>query len=121
MARTFGRFKLFRGLLTDGVIDPALLEQIRNFANASDVSARSIGIEYLESSGEIIISFGFAVDIDPESVNFEFKKIGNVNSSPLDVLENVLTTEAAAFNSLICHEFFVDKAGDMYAIFMYTV
>jgi hypothetical protein len=118
MAQTFGRFKLFKGSLT-AIQD--ILNKITEFANAPNVSPRSVGVEYLEKDQQVVVSIGFAHETDDKTVGFETSVVGNINTDELIVLESKLEEEASKIAGVICHEFFIDEKGDMHVIFMKSV
>jgi hypothetical protein len=113
----FARFKLFKGTFIN-VISPELLAEVKAFADDPNVSARSIGIEYLEHDNSVVVSLGFSNETDHSKVEFDLALIGNLNTNSLEDLEFHMAHHAAELGNVICHEFFVTETGDMYAIFM---
>lgn len=57
-----GKFKVFAGPLhADDTISP-LAEEVSRFVRESRAAAKSIGVEYLESAGRLIITLGYRDD-----------------------------------------------------------
>ena len=111
------KFKLFRGTIAEGKLSKELLKQLKSFTTQEKIDAKSIGIEYLESLNEVIVSLGYAEKKSKVSVDFKLKKIGNL-SLGLPALEVASEKVASKLENIICHELFVDGSNDCHMIFM---
>lgn len=111
------KFKIFQGTLENGKLSKSLTQELKKFAAQPKVDPKSIGIEYLESKNEVIVSLGYAEKTNKKSIEFSLKKIGNL-SEGLNVLELKAEKVAAKFDKIICHELFVDGTDEFHMIFM---
>lgn len=112
------KFKIFQGSIDNGKLSKPLMAELKKFSAQDKVDPKSIGIEYLESKNEVIVSLGYAEKKSKVSVDFKLKQIGNL-SDGLNVLE--LKAEKAATkleDSIICHELFIDGSNNFHMIFM---
>jgi hypothetical protein len=114
------KFKIFRGPSVKGQFD-ALFAQLEAFANQPNHSAKSIGVEYLESNKELIITLGYTdVQGQGNNVKLEVKKIGALSQSN-EALESSIQSTAHALKNVICHALYITENDDMNMIFMYDI
>jgi hypothetical protein len=114
------KFKIFRGTASHGSFD-AVFTQVESFANLPNHSAKSIGVEYLEQSDEVLITLGYT-DIEGQGNDVALKliSIGSLDQEP-SVLEASIAQAAQSLHLVICHAFFIDKANQMQMVFMYDI
>lgn len=111
------KFKIFQGSLEGGKLSKGLISQLKKFTTGDKVDPKSIGIEYLESKSEVIVSLGYAAKKSKTSVDFKLKRIGNL-SEGLPGIEAKAEKTASTIDNIICHELFVDLNDDLHMIFM---
>jgi hypothetical protein len=106
------RFRFFQCL-------DSKLDEVLAFVNLPSIMPNSIGVEYLESMGILLISIGYSETEGALGlVGLHRVKLGSINNDSLALLEQRMSQEAAALDGVICHEMYVDAQGDMHAIFM---
>jgi len=111
------KFKIFQGTLEEGKLSKSLTKELKKFAAQPKVDPKSIGIEYLESKKEVIVSLGYAERSNKKTIDFKLKQIGNLSEGS-NVLELKSEKAASKFENIICHELFVDGSDNMHMIFM---
>src|SRR5262245_1404377 len=75
-----GKFKVFTGQLeSDGTMG-AMSDEVEAWVKAANVSPKSIGVEFLESAGQLILSIGYRDDESPYAVKLQTVRIGKVDS-----------------------------------------
>ena len=115
-----GKFKVFAGPLNaDDTIGP-LAEEISGFVRDSKAAAKSIGVEYLESAGRLIITLGYRDDEEGYPVKISSISLGKIETlgGGFDELERKMTEASAQFSNIICHELYVTGDRDFMMIFM---
>ena len=117
MTQTHEKFKIFRGAAEAGSFN-SVFNQLETFANLPNHAAKSIGVEYLEDSKELIVSLGYtAVEGQGNSVKVEVKPIGNLSESN-EALETKIGEAAHNLNNVICHALYITETDDLSMIFM---
>ncbi len=120
-AQVHEAFKLFAGKLDSGGHITELAKQVTAWAASGKVAPKSIGIEFVESSKQIIFSVGYRQDEAGYGVKIASAKIGKVSAldaGELSRLERALTEAAAAQSDVICHELYVTDANELYMVTM---
>lgn len=113
------RFKVFVG---DSV--EALNAQVTAFTAGATVAAKSIGVEYLESKGSLVLSLGYCDDAEGYAARLSAKSVGVHDlGSPesLAALESALSDAASAAGDVICHELYVTETDEVHAVFLEKV
>lgn len=122
MTQTHHKFKIFYGEPAADGSPGELTNQIEQFVNDHRVSPKSIGAEFLERSGRIIITLGYRDDEDPVPVRIHAARLGSIgaNAGPADVarLEAAITQAAASAHHILCHELYVTDQDELFMIFM---
>lgn len=114
------KFKIFRGKAQKGEFTE-LFSEVESFANRPNHSAKSIGVEYLETQKELIITLGYTdVEGQGNNVKFEVKKIGALTNSN-EVLEKGIQEAAHTLKNVICHALYIRENDEMSMIFMYDI
>lgn len=120
-AQVHEAFKLFAGKLDSGGHITEVAKQVTAWAASGKVAPKSIGIEFVESSKQIIFSVGYRQDEAGYGVKIASAKIGKVSAldaSELARLERALTEAATAQSDVICHELYVTDANELYMVTM---
>ena len=114
-------FKLFAGKLDGGGHITELAKQVTAWAASGKVAPKSIGIEFVESTKQVIFSVGYRSDEPGYGVTIASTKIGKVSAldaAELGRLERALTEAAATASDVICHELYVSDANELYMVTM---
>lgn len=115
-----GKFKVFAGKLDANNQLGELADQVSAFAAENRIAAKSIGVEYLESSESLIITLGYRDDEEPYGVKLETVSLGKMNDIGQDfsVLEQKMSDASRSVKNIICHELFVTEDKDFLMVFM---
>lgn len=110
-------FKIFKGRLEEFA---AIKQNIEAFVASGNISARSIGIEFIEHAKEIFISLGYSKEGPFAPVTLELIDFGKVDLNNTEALEQMMTSEAQKQQNVICHELCITDNGSFMMIFMST-
>lgn len=118
--QSHGNFKIFVGSLGEDNSIEEFGNQIEKFVSDNNVAAKSIGIEYLESAGRLVVSLGYRTDEPSYAVNLSSVSLGkaDVLGDDFSALEAKMSEAAASQNEIICHELCVTTEGDFIMVFM---
>jgi hypothetical protein len=118
MVQTHNRFKLFSAVYSNGAGLPPLLREIEKWVATSKVAPKSIGVEYLEGSGTLIMSLGYRDD-EAYSIALQSVQLGKLDlAAGFAKTEKAIADQVAKLQNIICHELFVTESGDLNMIFM---
>lgn len=129
MEQAHSKFKVF--VVTpdknssDGI--PADLHLTMNgFIALNKVAVKSVGVEYVEAIDKIVISLGYTEGQESYPIVLQSILLGQLamkeGQSLAEELEVALTKAAETQDdSVICHEFYVDKNGNYVALFLKMV
>jgi hypothetical protein len=115
------RFKMFAGALQTGPSIAHLAKDVEDFAVRANAAGKSIGIEYLEHSKTVVITFGYRNDETPYPIKLQTVALGRGNAlDPADLtrLESRMEEEASRLQNIICHELLVTEKDDFVVVFM---
>ncbi len=115
------KFKLFSGVLEGGKSLAKLAEQVEKFAAGAKAAPKSIGIEYLEHSKQVVLSLGYRDDEPAYPVKLTAISLGKASSlsaAELQRLEHRMAEEAAKLDNIICHELFITEHDEFMMVFM---
>jgi hypothetical protein len=115
MKTYFNKIKLFK---SNSDSPEKILKEVTEFAATQNISAHSLGVEYVEPLDQLIISLGYREEDDPTSIEIIQHTIGNISTNSLAELESNFKKILDTFEKPICHEFFVNNAFDLIGIFM---
>lgn len=120
--QTHDHFKLFHAPLTDDATFGKLTDQIEAFVRDNKLAPKSIGAEYLESTGELLVSLGYRDDEPATPVQVRAIPIGVFRSAEdFPAIEAAVARAAGSVTNIICHELFVKSNGELRMIFMSLV
>lgn len=114
------KFKIFSGgLAADGTIGK-LADDVAAFANKSKISAKSIGVAYLEPSKQLVITLGYREDEEPYPVKLHSVRLGklDVKGNNFSMLEKKMGEASAKHRNIICHELYVTGGNDFTVVVM---
>ncbi len=118
--QTHGKFKVFAGKLNENNELGELAKSISQFATDNKIAAKSIGVEYLESTESLIITLGYRTDEDHYAIKLETINLGKITNVEQDFsnLEKKMSEAAQTVENIICHELFVTEDKDFLMVFM---
>jgi len=114
------KFKVFTGEIAPDKTIGKLADEVAAFAKQHGIAAKSIGVEYLEGAGRLLITLGYRDDGESYPIRLHSKKLGHVDVMAKDfsALEKAMAEASARIANIICHELFVTGDGDFVAVFM---
>ena len=115
-----GKFKVFAGPLhEDNTIGP-LAADISQFVSESNVAAKSIGVEYLESAKRLVVTLGYRDDEEFYPISLQSVHLGKLDAPSQDFqeLEQKMTEAGRGVRNIICHELYVTENNDFQMVFM---
>ncbi len=114
------RFKVFMGpLALDRTLGP-LADEVAAFAAREGVAAKSIGVEFLEGLGQVVVSLGYSTSEAPYPIRLHTTLLGKIDVFGKDftALEAAMGAAAAEKNNIICHELYLTGSGDIFLVVM---
>lgn len=111
------KFKIFKGRLEEFA---GIKQNIEAFVASGNVSARSIGIEFIEHTKEVFVSLGYSKEAPFSPVSIELTDLGKVDLNNTEALEQMMASAAQKQQNVICHELFITDTGSFMMIFMST-
>jgi len=116
-----GKFKVFTGkLAADGSLG-TLGTEVESWAAAAKVAPKSIGVEFIESSGSLLLSVGYRDDEPGYPVKLSAVRIGKIESTDaagLGLIERQMASASSKVSNIICHELYVTAQNDLLMVFM---
>jgi hypothetical protein len=118
-AQAHHQFKVFSGPASaDGSLG-SLGAEVEAFVRDRGVAPKSIGVEYLEAVGRLVVSLGFRSDEPGYPIRLQAQSCGKIDDpSDLSGLESRMAEVAAGMNDVLCHELFVTSEGEFVMVFM---
>lgn len=115
------KFKLFAGTLDAGGSLGALGTEVEKFAAGAKAAPKSIGVEYLEHSKQVVVSLGYRDDEAPYAIKLSTVSLGKVDTFSAEEckkLEAKMGEAAAKTPGIICHELLVTGEREFVMVFM---
>ncbi len=115
------KFKLFAGALDASGSLGVLGEEVAKFAAGAKAAPKSIGVEYLEHSKQVVISLGYRDDETPYPIKLSSVSLGKIaefSAEAREKLEAKMGEAAAKTPGIICHELLVTGEDEFIVIFM---
>jgi hypothetical protein len=115
-----GKFKVFAGVLDADKSLGSLAGDVAAFVRDNEVAAKSIGIEYLESTGNIIVTLGYRDDEPWYPISLKCVSLGHVDALAGDfaALESAMSAASQKQKNIICHELYVTEDREFLMVFM---
>jgi hypothetical protein len=110
------KFKVFipEAGISDDEAMRRLGSMVEGWVRASKAAVKSVGIEYIESKKQVVLSLGYRDDEPCYPVKLTSVPLGKLDLHPDAVataMEKAAASVESAGGSVICHEFFVDGDG----------
>jgi hypothetical protein len=122
MTQAHSHFKVFTGELAKDNTIGKLGEEVEKWARDKNVAAKSIGVEYLESSKKLVLSVGYT---DGEAgypiklTSISLGRVGTLDDAETRAsLEKKMEAEAEKLKSVICHELYITDDNEFLMVFM---
>lgn len=115
------KFKVFAGKLGPGGSLGSLITEVPAFAASAKAAAKSIGVEYLEHSNEVVVSLGYRDDEPAYPIKLSTTSLGVVKTfgePERSALETKMTEAASKTPGIICHELLVTADREFIMVFM---
>lgn len=115
------KFKLFTGTLGPGASLGKLADDVAAFAAKAKAAPKSIGVEYLEHSNQVVVSLGYRDDEPAYPIKLRSVSLGKVHNfsgAELAPLEAKMADAAAKTPHIICHELLVTADDEFIMVFM---
>jgi hypothetical protein len=114
------KFKVFVGMLTKSKSIGVLANKVARFADEQRIAAKSIGVEYLESSGQLLITLGYRDDEPYYPIQLHCTRLGKLDllSGDYAVLEQAMENAAQKHTHVICHELYATDDHELLMIVM---
>ena len=109
------QFKVFKGKL-ESIND--IKGKIESFVIESKVSAKSIGIEFIEHTKEVLISLGYNNDDSSSVISIEVVNFGKIDLNNTESIERIMSETAQKQKNVICHELCITDKDEFMMIFM---
>ena len=119
-AQVHDKFKLFTGKLAKDKTIGKLADEVAAFAKDSHAAAKSIGVEYIESAGLLLLTLGYRDDEEPYPIKLHCVPLGKIDAMAGDFskLETAMAKASGKIPNIICHELYLTGDGDFVMVFM---
>jgi hypothetical protein len=114
------KFKVFVGELAPDNTIGRLADEVAAFASKSSIAAKSIGVEYIESAGRVLISLGYRDDAESYPIKLHSVSLGKIDPTAKDfkALEKAMAEASSKYRNIICHELYLTSERDFMMVFM---
>jgi hypothetical protein len=88
---------------------------------AEKISPKSIGVEYLEATREVILTIGYRRGATPYEISLVAQSLGvlaDTKRATIAALESQMQLAAAKLKNVICHELLVTEKREFIMVFM---
>ena len=120
-AQVHGKFKVFSAPLDVDRMLGSLTGEVESWVRSSNVAPKSIGVEYIEAAGRIVLSIGYRDDEPGYAVDLQTLDLGRIEGfegAELTKIEEAMSSASARLRNVICHELFVTDRNDLRMVFM---
>ena len=119
-AQVHDKFKVFTGELAKDKTIGKLAEEVAAFAKHSHAAAKSIGVEYIESAGRLLITLGYRDDQESYPIKLHSVPLGKIETlaSDFSKLEAAMAKASGKIRNIICHELYLAGDGEFVMVFM---
>ena len=114
------RFKVFTGSIGNDQSISELSDRVAAFAEENQVASKSIGVEYLENAGKLILTLGYKKDEDYYPIKLHAENLGKIDVAGQDfaVIEDKMAEASDRVPNIICHELFINDDNDFLMVFL---
>jgi hypothetical protein len=115
------KFKVFVGALdADGTVGQ-LAKAVQAWAAQANVAPKSVGVEYVESAGKLLLTIGYRDDEPGYPVSLTSVPVGrldNLDDAAIARLEQQMGQASGKLARVICHELYVTDKRELLMVFM---
>lgn len=115
-------FKVFASRLGPDDTLGGLADDVVRFVASEGVAAKSIGVEYLEEEGILLLSLGYRTDEPGYPVSLSCVSLGRDLAlgcgADFGPLERRMETASAGLSRIICHELYVTQENELLMVFL---
>ena len=114
------KFKIFTGALEANGSIAALAKEVEAFAKKAKAAPKSIGIEYVEHTKQVLLSLGYRDDEPGYEVTLHTVSLGKLPHGAVETsaLEEKMGEAADKVEKLICHELLVTDQNEFIMVLM---
>ncbi|HWN67571.1 MAG TPA: hypothetical protein VNM90_08015 [Haliangium sp.] len=114
------KFKVFVGMLTKSKSIGVLANKVAKFADEQQIAAKSIGVEYLENPGQLLITLGYRDDEPYYPIQLHCSRLGKIDvlGGDYTALERAMEKVAQKYSNIICHELYATEEHELLMIVM---
>lgn len=115
------RFRVFSGRVDSAGGIQSVADEVARFVAQSGVSARSIGVEFLEAEQQVLLTLGYRDDEPGFNVEVKTVNLGQVkalDAANFRSLEAAMERASARFSNVICHAEYVLSDGTFTMVFL---
>jgi hypothetical protein len=118
--QSHNKFKIFVGTIGENNSIDEIAGQVEKFVADNNAAAKSIGAEYLESAGSLVLTLGYRTDEPSYPVKLSADLLGKADmlGGDFSALESKMGEAAATHKEIICHELFITSEGNFLMVFM---
>ena len=117
-AQVHQKFKVFTGTPDQGGLGP-LGGEVEQFVRDRGIAPKSIGVEFLERAGKLILTLGYRDDEPPYEVRLTARSLGIIDGlEDTAGLEQRMGAAAGELAGVLCHELFVTNEDEFVMVFM---
>lgn len=115
-------FKIFSGTLDKNDSLGRLADEVASFVAEQKVAAKSIGVEYLETTKRLIITLGYRTDEEFYPVRLTSVSLGKIEDlarrDDFSQLEMAIREASKKVDRIICHELYITEEHEFLMVFM---
>ncbi len=114
-------FRIFTGKAQKGNPIAGLAKKAEAFVSAEQVAPKSIGVEYLEATREVVLTLGYRRGVAPYEISIVARPLGvlaDTKRATIAALESRMRDAAAELKNVICHELLINEKGEFTMVFM---
>jgi hypothetical protein len=91
--------------------------EVEKFSCTGTTAIKSVGVEYLESSKQLVLSLGYRDGETGYPVKLTTVLLGSLDLDPEEI-EEMMSKTADTVENVICHEFFVTGDGQFVMVLL---
>jgi hypothetical protein len=111
MNQTHSQFKVFVGSGQN------LIQTAASAFSSYQIAPKSLGVEFIEAADVLVITLGYRDDEPAYQFGLTEVNLGKLDLVPAAIAD-ALGDAAAKLENVICHEFYVNKEGEFFAVFL---
>ena len=110
------KFKVFSGQPSPDGLLGGLQSTVEAFTAGKGIAPKSLGIEYVERTGKLVLSLGYRDDEPGYATRLTAVPLGKPATD--QEMEVAMSAAAEKVSDVICHEFFVRDDGEVVLVLL---